>query len=161
MKMKILHIRQRSSFQALHVSKGGIALSTAVTALKTLVESKGDFEQRNVFDLETQKKIIKNFFSALSNKYGERWYETANAFMYGAGFIGGIEFLKTKMLAYCQDRKSFTQKTMSNALKMSAADLILQEEVKGKGGKEAALAIQERLNGFFEANSKNAPDYEV
>ncbi len=56
-------------------SRGGIALSTVVTALKSLVESKGDFEQRDIFDLETQKKIIKNFFSALADIYGERWHE--------------------------------------------------------------------------------------
>jgi hypothetical protein len=131
-----------------------------VSALKNLVEAKGDFEQRNILDLETQKKIIKNFFLALANAYGERWYETTNAFMYGAGFIGGVEFLKTKMLAYCQDRKSFTQKTMQNAFALSVTDLILQEEVKGKGGKEAALVIQERLTGLFKPALTKA-DYEV
>jgi DGQHR domain-containing protein len=141
-------------------SRGGIALSTVVSALKNLVEAKGDFEQRNILDLETQKKIIKNFFLALANAYGERWYETTNAFMYGAGFIGGVEFLKTKMLAYCQDRKSFTQKTMQNAFALSVTDLILQEEVKGKGGKEAALVIQERLTGLFKPALTKA-DYEV
>ena len=130
-------------------SRGGIALSTIVTALKSLVEPKGDFEQRNIFDLETQKKIVKNFFSALSSFYGDRWSATANAFMYGAGFIGGIEFLKTKLLAYCQDRKSFTRGTMQNAFTISASDLIYQDEVKGKGGKEAALLIQERLTNLF------------
>lgn len=142
-------------------SRGGIALSTVVTALKSLVDAKGDFEQRNIFDLETQKKIIKNFFSALSHAYGERWNEANNVFMYGAGFIGGTEFLKTKMLAYCQDRKSFTQKTMQNAFNISVSDLILQEEVKGKGGKEAALLIQERLTNLFKPTSSKGTDYEV
>jgi DGQHR domain-containing protein len=141
-------------------SRGGIALSTVVTALKGLVDAKGDFEQRNIFDLETQKKIIRNFFSALSQIYGERWYEANNAFMYAAGFSGGTEFLKTKMLAYCQDRKSFTQKTMKAAFDFSANDLILQEEVKGKGGKEGALVIQERLTGLFKPALKGN-DYEV
>lgn len=133
-------------------SRGGIALSTVVTAR---------FEQRNIFDLETQKKIVKNFFSALAAFYGERWYETSNAFLYAAGFSGGTEFLKTKMLAYCQDRKSFTQKTMKDAFDISASDLILQEEVKGKGGKESALVVQERLTSFFKPNSSKAADYEV
>ncbi|WP_347339885.1 DGQHR domain-containing protein [Bradyrhizobium aeschynomenes] len=142
-------------------SRGGIALSTVVTALKSLVDSKGDFEQRNIFDLETQKKIVKNFFSALSQFYGERWYEPSNAFMYAAGFSGGTDFLKTKMLAYCQDRKSFTQKTMRDAFDIPANDLILQEEVKGKGGKESTLAIQERLTSFFKPNSSKVADYEV
>lgn len=142
-------------------SRGGIALSTVVTALKGLVEAKGDFEQRNIVELETQKKIIKNFFLALEHAYGERWNEATNAFMYGAGFIGGTEFLKTKMLAYCQDRKSFTQKTMQNAFSIAVSDLILQEEVKGKGGKEAALHIQERLTGLFKPTLSSGADYEV
>lgn len=142
-------------------SRGGIALSTVVSALKSLVEAKGDFEQRSIFDLETQKKIVKNFFCALSQAYGDRWYEMGNAFMYGAGFIGGIEFLKTKLLAYCQDRKSFTQKTMQNAFDMSTSDLIAQEEVKGKGGKEAALVIQERLTAMFKPTLTKGRDYEV
>jgi hypothetical protein len=38
--------------------------------------------------------------------------------------------------------------------------LILQEEVKGKGGKEAALVIQERLTGLFKPALTKA-DYEV
>ncbi|MBR0725295.1 DGQHR domain-containing protein [Bradyrhizobium manausense] len=142
-------------------SRGGIALSTVVTAMKPLVDIKGDFEQRNIFDLETQKKIIKNFFSAISQFYGERWYEPTNAFMYAAGFSGGTDFLKTKMLAYCQDRKSFTQKTMKDAFSISVNDLILQEEVKGKGGKEATLFIQERLTGLFKLTSSKGNDYEV
>ena len=104
---------------------------------------------------------LKNFFSALATAYGERWYDGTNAFLYGAGFIGGTEFLKTKMLAYCQDRKSFTQKTMENAFNFSVSDLLLQEEVKGKGGKEAALAIQERLTGLFKPTLTKGPDYEV
>jgi DNA sulfur modification protein DndB len=142
-------------------SRGGIALSTVVTALKPLVDLKGDFEQRNIFDLETQKKIVKNFFSAISEAYGEHWYETNNAFSYAAGFIGGAEFLKTKMLAYCQDRKSFTQKTIKSALNISANDLILQDELKGRSGKESAKVVEERLTEFFKPASAKGMDYEV
>lgn len=142
-------------------SRGGIALSTVVSALKGLVESKGDFEQRNIHDFETQKKIIKNFFLALESAYGDRWFEPANAFMYGAGFIGGIEFLKTKLLSYCQDRKSFTQQTMKRAFEISSSDLILQSEVRGKGGKDAALFIQERLTGLFSPAIAKGHEFEV
>lgn len=143
-------------------SRGGIALSTVVTALKPLVEAKGDFEQRNIFDLETQKKIVKNFFAALQSFYGERWFDVTNAFMYGAGFTGGVDFLKTKMLSYCQDRKSFTKDTIKNAFDLSVSDLVLQEEVKGKAGKEAAQAVQERLTGLFKSDAPHGgPAYEV
>ena len=65
------------------------------------------------------------------------------------------------MLAYCQDRKSFTQKTIQNAFNISVSDLIVQEEVKGKGGKEAALIVQERLTSLFKPTLSKGPDYEV
>ncbi|MBI1929052.1 DGQHR domain-containing protein [Candidatus Poribacteria bacterium] len=50
--------------------RGGIALSTAVTAIKPLVEAKGDFEQVGVPELELQEKIVMNFFTAIREKYG-------------------------------------------------------------------------------------------
>jgi DGQHR domain-containing protein len=48
--------------------KGGIALSTAVTAIKPLVEDKGNFEQIDVYELEVQKQIVLNFFSGNQQK---------------------------------------------------------------------------------------------
>lgn len=74
------------------VRKGGIALSTAVSALKPLVEEKGDFDRVDVEELESQKKILTNFFAALREKYSDQWYENTNTFMYGAGFTGAIDF---------------------------------------------------------------------
>lgn len=142
-------------------SRGGIALSTFVTALKPLVEEKGDFEQRTIVELETQQKIIKNFFGALESFYGERWLEPTNVFMYGSGFIGGIDFFRTKMLTYCQDRLSFKLETMKAAFDWSPSDLILQEEVKGKSGKEAALVVVDRLTALFRPARAKGQKFEV
>lgn len=133
------------------VRRGGIALSTAVMAIKGLVSDKGDFEQRGILSLELQKKIILNWFRVLKNLYGERWYENDNAFMYASGFTGGIEFFRTKLLTVCQDKKSFTEKTMASCFKFDQNDLILQKEVKGKGGKDSTQFVEERLMSFFKA----------
>lgn len=89
--------------------KGGIALSTAVSAIKPLVEEKGDLEQVGISELETQKKVVFNFFSAVRSKYGEAWGENSNAFMFASGFAAGIDFLRKKMIPYCNSKKSFTE----------------------------------------------------
>ncbi len=141
--------------------KGGIALSTAVTAIKPLVENKGDFEQRNISELEIQKKIIKNLFSALKNKYSDQWDDKTNAFLYASGFIGAIEFLRTKLLSYGQSQGKYTMGLFSDSISMQPNDLILQEEVKGKGGKDAPVIILERLNNLFTPNVEQIKTIEV
>jgi DNA sulfur modification protein DndB len=137
--------------------KGGIALSTAVTALKPLVEEKGDFEQRGIFELEIQKKIVKNLFSALKEIYGNRWDERDNAFMYASGFAGAIDFLRTKLLTHGQKTGKFTKESFRAVIQMDESDLILQEEVKGKGGKDAPLLILDRLNAMFTPDLQATP----
>ena len=141
--------------------RGGIALSTAVTAIKPLVEPKGDFEQRGITEFEMQKQIIKNLFDALKHHYGRAWDDPKNAFMYASGFIGATEFLRTRLLSYGQDRKSYTKKTFIDALQISPEDLILQDEVKGKGGKDAPHIILDRLNSFFAPVHNQERNFEV
>lgn len=141
--------------------KGGIALSTAVTAIKPLVEPKGDFEQRGIIELEIQKQIIKNLFGALRERYGDSWEEATNAFMYASGFIGAIDFLRTKLLSYGHTHRKYTQRLFYDAIKLSSRDLILQQEVKGKGGKDAPATIVDRLNAVFEPQNGFKGDIEV
>ena len=136
--------------------KGGVALSTAVTALKDLVEEKGIFEQIGVTELELQQRIILNYLSVLQDKYGNEWDSTANAFMYASGFMGAIDFLKLKLINYCYGKSSFKKEIISDVIKMSFDDRILQPEVKGLGGKDAPRKIYERLNEMFAPNSSNA-----
>jgi DNA sulfur modification protein DndB len=141
--------------------RGGIALSTAVSAIKPLVEDKGDFEQRGILELETQKKIVKNVFSALADKYREDWDDTSNAFMYASGFVGAIDFLRTRLLSYGHNKSSFTKQLFSDAIHMLPSDLVLQVEVKGKGGKDAPGVIMQRLNAMFVPNISTATAFEV
>jgi len=53
--------------------RGGIALSTAVTAIKPMVEEKGDFDQIRITELQAQQQTFLNYFGALADKYGDRW----------------------------------------------------------------------------------------
>jgi DNA sulfur modification protein DndB len=129
--------------------RGGIALSTAVSSIKPLLEPKGIFDQIGASELEIQKAIFRNYFVALRSKYGEYWDDRSNAFIYASGFIGAIDFMRSHLIDYCTSKGSFEETTFSNAIEIDATNRILQEEVKGLGGSDAANAIRDRLIGAF------------
>lgn len=141
--------------------RGGIALSTVVTGLKPLVEDKGSLYQVGIKDLERQAQVVLNFFQALSAKYGRDWIHRENAFIYASGFLGALEFFRTKMVSYCQSKSSFTVKTISDAIRIDKSNLIYQQEVRGLGGKNAPLRIQERLFEAFDPTIKTAQEIEI
>lgn len=127
--------------------KGGIALSTAVAAIKPLVEDKGIFEQLGIRELEVQKQIINNFFIALKNLYGNaNWNEKTNAFQYASGFVGAIDFLTNRFLNFCiQNGKNFQIEFIEGSFNIGRENFITQDEVAGLGGKEARRYVFERL----------------
>ncbi len=129
--------------------RGGVALSTAVNAIKQLVDAKGQLEQIGATELEIQKAIFSNFFSAIKEKYGPHWDDRGNAFIYASGFIGAIEFFRSHMFDYCKGQGSFERATIADALALEESNRILQEDVKGLGGTEAANAIRDRLVSSF------------
>lgn len=129
--------------------RGGVALSTAVTAIKPLVDSKGIMEQVGISELEMQKAIFSNYFSAIQSAYGLNWNDRGNAFIYASGFIGAVDFFKTHMFDYCKGKGSFEISTIRDALSMEETGKILQEDVKGLGGAEAANAVRDRLVSAF------------
>lgn len=129
--------------------RGGVALSTAVNAIKPMVDAKGQLEQVGAVELEVQKVIFSNFFTAIKDKYGKRWDDRNNAFIYASGFIGAIEFFRSRMFDYCKGQVSFEKSTIAQALSMDETNLILQDEVKGLGGSEAANAVRDRLISAF------------
>jgi DGQHR domain-containing protein len=141
--------------------RGGIALSTAVSAIKLLVEDKGDFYQVGITELQAQQQIFLNYFGALSERYGDQWDERNNAFMYGAGFVAGVDFLRLRMIPYCVVRKSFNKDMIKNAFDIDQGNLILQEEVRGKGGAEAVKIIYDRLNSAFEPEQQPAQEFQM
>lgn len=141
--------------------KGGIALSTAVSAIKPLVEPKGLFEQVGATSLEIQTTILKNFFEALAEKYLDKWQDRNNAFIYASGFVGAIDFLKLKLIPYCTSKKSFKKELISETIKIDHTNLILQEEVKGLGGKDAPKKVFDRLLESFEPINEDHGDFEL
>ena len=130
--------------------RGGIPLSTAVSAIKLLVEEKGDFYQVGITELESQEQIFMNYFNALALQYGNQWDERSNAFMYAAGFTAAVDFLRRRMIPYCVVKRSFARETIKDAFDLDSQNLILQEEVRGKGGTEAVRIIYDRLNLSFD-----------
>ncbi|MES3154990.1 DGQHR domain-containing protein [Sphingomonas faeni] len=130
-------------------TRGGIALSTAVTELKPLLEPKGDFDQLGISELELQIQILTNFWAALASKYGDEWQSTQNAFLFAAGFSGGIEFFRKRLIPYCNKQRSFSKDLFLNVIGLSKDDLILQSEVKGLGGRDAPRVVFERLDSYF------------
>lgn len=142
------------------VRKGGIALSTAVTALKPLVEEQGDFDRVGVDVLELQKKILLNFFTALKDKYKDEWDEKENAFMFGAGFTAAIDFFRLKVIPFCNLKKSYTTLIISNAIKMRKENLIYQGVVKGLSGKDASRAIYDLLVETFDQENNDSKNFE-
>jgi len=141
--------------------RGGIALSTVVTAIKSLVEEKGDFEQIGIRELESQKKILLNFFIAIRKKYAKEWDKSTNAFQYASGFVGAIEFFKLKIIPYCNGKKSFTIDTIGQVIQMDRSNLIYQSEVKGMAGKAAQNRVYELLVGAFIPEAKDTKEFEI
>jgi DNA sulfur modification protein DndB len=101
--------------------RGGVALSTAVTSIKPLVESKGVLDQLGLSDLEVQQA---NYFNALRSKYRSHWDDKSNAFIYASGFIGAIEFLRSNIIDYCRSKGSFEENTISVVLNLDESNLI-------------------------------------
>lgn len=129
--------------------KGGIALSTVVSAIKPLIEDKAIFEQIGITELSLQTKCFHNFFTALYEEYEDEWELKNNVFQYAAGFSAACEFYMLKLIPYCSHKKSFETKTISDVLNIRQNGLIRQDEVTKKSGKEAVRIIIERLDKSF------------
>jgi DGQHR domain-containing protein len=129
--------------------RGGIALSTAVSALKPILDEKGPLELAGIRELERQTSVLINLFSALKEKYGEQWDSTDNPFLYASGFLGAIQFFRNKVIDYCKSEKSFKRSTIAAAINLKSAGLIKQSEVRGQSGSAAVGMIYQRLLRVF------------
>lgn len=148
-------------FPGIKTRKGGIALSTAVAAIKPLVEDKGGFEQIEIHELELQRQVIMNLFVALEKKYNNAWSSKKNAFMYAAGFMGAMDFLRLKLIPYCNLQGSFEVETIVKSLDITEQNLILQEDVKGFGGASAVKEVYDRLVTSFIPPKSNPVKFKI
>lgn len=133
--------------------RGGIALSTAVSAIKPLVEDNGIFEQVDISGLEMQKKVVLNLFCAIRSKYGDHWDDKSNVFLYAAGFSAALRFLQLKLIPYCNIQQDYTQTLIANALGFSESGPINQASLKGVGGVDAINQVYNALVETFKQKS--------
>jgi hypothetical protein len=81
--------------------------------------------------------------------------------MFAAGFVGAVDFLQTKLIPYCNTRMDFSKELMSSVISLDGTNLILQEEVKGLGGKDAPKKVFDRLVAVFAPNEEARTDFRI
>jgi DNA sulfur modification protein DndB len=141
--------------------KGGIALSTAVVAIKPLVEDRGSFDQIGLSNFEDQRSVILNLFLALKSKYGEQWEDKDNAFLWAAGFTAALQFLNLKLMSYCSGKQSFEKSTIAQAIVLNEDNLIHQSDIKGFGGSRATQEVYARLLAAFRPAQQKPSKFKI
>lgn len=140
--------------------KGGVALSTVVSAIKPLVEQNGSLDQVGVSEFESQSAVLRNFFETLVDRYGADWSDRSNAFIYASGFSGAIDFFAKRLVPFCVTESSFKRETMYNALKLPDDSLLQQADVSKMSGTEARRHVYLWLDGYFNTGKKGN-QYEI
>ncbi len=139
---------------------GMIDLSTVVDALKKHLESDGVFASHKLTNLQNQKNVIANYFSALKFYYDREniWFEKAkNPFLTNAGFHGAIEHLVKNLLIKCAEKKSFKVEDFKSLLDLPKGELIQRADLKNLEGKSQRKAIVDYLQENY---LKSLPDQE-
>ena len=141
--------------------RGGIALSTVVTGLKPLIDPKGPLDMAGISELSRQTSVFINLFSALKDKYGDQWDTTDNPFVYASGFMGALQLFRNKIIDYCSRQRSFSQKTISSALRIAPNQLLKQSEVRGQSGSSSVSLIYDRLFEAFDTGTNKEEEIEI
>lgn len=128
------------------VRKGGVALSTAVAALRPLAEPNGHFERAGIKELEVQQAAVVNYLGALRNAYASTWDSNDNALKYASGFTAAMQFFAERIIPHCREHKSFKSEFIGKVIDFSFAGPVLQSEVKGLSGTQAVKRVYERLD---------------
>jgi len=142
---------------------GIVDLSSFITTLKNYLKPNGLFFNYNITDLDRQKTIFLNYFTAIKYFYDQKemWsLKSKNPFLQSAGVVAAIEFFAEKLLLKCSDRKSFSIETFKGLLQLDKSELLTQSTVKGTDGKSARLAIKEYLENNLLAEAPEQDEYE-
>lgn len=136
---------------------GKIDLATVVNSLKSYTVDDGIFKQYNLDELETQYKVIYNFFMVLKGYYDKEgiWLKTQNPFMSNAGFFSAIKFLCEILISKCADLKSFEQETIKKLVPLDEIGLIYRDDIKNLQGKAQRDEIYKTLKN---ASLKEVPN---
>lgn len=142
---------------------GAVDLATIISSLKGSLELKGVFHSIGLINLERQKRVLLNYFIAISIPYKKErvWSnKNKNPFLSSAGFFGAIEALLSSFLPKCQDRKSFSIKTFENLLGLEESNLMLKDDFKNIEGKTRRKAIKEYLEEHLLNSIPSEDEYE-
>lgn len=143
-------------------SSGLIDLAILINAIKPHLSRDGVFNTYNLSEIETQKKIIKNYYTALKDIYKKFWYSKAeNPFFKGAGFNGSFDFLCEVLIPKCIAEKSFSIDRMKELMKLDEDNLLLTSSLKNLDGKTARKNVKSFFNdAFLKDIPKSDDEYE-
>lgn len=134
-------------------TSGLIDLAIMVNAMKTYFEKDGAFDRYKLTEIETQQKIILNFYSAIKEVYNKTYKywdkKTDNPFIKAAGFSGAFDYLVETLIPRCQSEKSFSIEHMISLMKLESDDLITVNDIKSMDGKTAKKKIKYFFNDSF------------
>ncbi|MEZ5673129.1 MAG: DGQHR domain-containing protein [Thiotrichaceae bacterium] len=140
--------------------RGGIQLSSIISALKSLVKKDGYFESVELESFDHQYNVLKNYFTVLSEQYGNTWDGTTNPFIFSSGFNAAIEVLMHRLLKKCHHPDNdFSQNKFRELLRIDEKTLIRQSEVKGLSGEKAIAVIREKLENCLISSDKGKPKF--
>lgn len=138
---------------------GLIDMAILINAIKPHLDRDGVFYTFNLNEIETQKKIIKNFYLALKDIYGRFWdIKSENPFFKGAGFNGSFDFLCEILIPKCAEEKSFSIEKIKELMKIDEDNLFLSSSLKNLDGKSARKAVKSYLNENFLKNIPQSED---
>lgn len=142
---------------------GSIDLGIMVNAMKPHLEKDGVFKRLNLREIEVQKKIILNFYSAIKEIYGKKWEnKSENPFIKGAGFNGAFEFLTETLIPKCQADKKFSISHIKSLMKIESDDYLLStQDLKSLDGKTARKSVKSFFNdNYLKSIPSSSDEYE-
>jgi len=142
---------------------GLVDLSTVVSSLKKHLESDGVFASHKLTNLQNQKVVILNYFTALKFYYDKEdlWTsKSKNPFLTNAGFFGAIEHLIKNLLIKCAEKKSFKVEDFKALLDLPKGDLLQRSDFKNMEGKSQRKVIVDFLQENYLKSLPNQDEYE-
>ncbi len=142
---------------------GLVDLSTVVSSLKKHLEIDGVFASHKLTNLQNQKAVILNYFTALRFYYDREdlWSnKNKNPFLTNAGFFGAIEHLIKNLLIKCAEKKSFKVEDFKGLLDLQKGELIQRADLKNLEGKSQRKAVVDYLQDNYLKSLPNQDEYE-
>jgi DGQHR domain-containing protein len=140
---------------------GKVDFSTVVNAFKEYTTDDGVFQQYNLNDIESQYKLICNYFDAIKFFYEEEgiWLKSQNPFMMNAGFHSAVKFLCEDLIPKCALLRSFETTTIKTILSIDKQGLIYRDDIKNLQGKEQRNEIYRYLKSLILKDVPNINEY--